>query len=80
MEEANKQLLIDELIKAWEDAASKEVSNMKADQHQLEECKPLTCHQLDQRNESVVNVQPSKHLPNIVESNHSLIFKELQMR
>ena len=80
MEEANKQLLIDELIKAWEDAASKEVRNMKADQHQLEECKPLTCHQLDQRNESVVNVQPSKHLTNIVESNHSLIFKELQMR
>ena len=80
MEEANKQLLIDELIKAWEDAASKEVRNMKANQHQLEECKPLTCHQLDQRNESVVNVQPSKHLTNIVESNHSLIFKELQMR
>ena len=62
--------MIDELIKAWEDAIR---NDQKAE---IEECKPSTClDQLDHRNESMVNVQPST-----VEVNHSLIFKELQMR
>ena len=70
LEEGSKQLLIDELIKAWEDAIR---NDQKAE---IEECKPSTClDQLDHRNESMVNVQPST-----VEVNHSLIFKELQMR
>ena len=83
MEETKKHLLIDELIKSWEEA-SKDVRCKSP--NPKEECKPLTEQQLESDKPIVKNVQ-EPILMNVqananhqmLELNHSLV-QELQMR
>ena len=83
MEETKKHLLIDELIKSWEEA-SKDVRCKSP--NPKEECKPLTEQQLESDKPIVKSVQ-EPILMNVqananhqmVELNHSLV-QELQMR